>query len=203
MCPSSTSFVGSLTLAARFHCLYCRRFEEAPTANAAFLINKGDQPDEIDATVSYGQLAHQFTQDICILFNGHEHLLQDNRIKAALDHGVKANTKPIKRIERLGSGASTKVVFEDGSEETFGFLFHKPPTVLAGGFHKTLGLRLTAYGDIEVDRAFQNTSRPGVFACGDCTTPFKQVAIAMADGIRAGFGANKEILEEDYHRSWW
>ncbi|KAB2573397.1 Thioredoxin reductase sirT [Lasiodiplodia theobromae] len=185
-----------------FHCLYCRGFEEAGASNAAVVINRGDQA-EIDITVFNSQLAHQFTRNLTILLNGHEHLFKDSKIKTAVDHGVKINSQAIRRIEWVGPDPSTKVVFDDGTEETFGFLIHTPETKLVGSFHETLNLELTSAGDIAITSPFQDTSRPGVFACGDCATGFKKVAFAMADGIRAGMGANLQIMEEDFSRSWW
>jgi alkyl hydroperoxide reductase subunit F len=48
---------------------------------------------------------------------------------------------------------------------------------------------LSRYGEIEVDARGQ-TSAPGVFAAGDCTTvPFKQIVIAMGEGAKASLAA--------------
>jgi NADH-dependent peroxiredoxin subunit F len=50
-------------------------------------------------------------------------------------------------------------------------------------------LKLSARGEIEVD-ARGETSVPGVFAAGDCTTtPFKQIVIAMGEGAKASLSA--------------
>jgi len=50
-------------------------------------------------------------------------------------------------------------------------------------------LELTGRGEIVVDARGQ-TSVPGVFAAGDCTTvPYKQIIIAMGEGAKASLGA--------------
>lgn len=50
-------------------------------------------------------------------------------------------------------------------------------------------LALTNHGEIEVDHRGE-TSRPGIFAAGDCTTvPFKQIVIAMGEGSKASLSA--------------
>jgi alkyl hydroperoxide reductase subunit F len=50
-------------------------------------------------------------------------------------------------------------------------------------------INLSRFGEIEVDAKGQ-TSVPGVFAAGDCTTvPYKQIVIAMGDGAKASLGA--------------
>jgi alkyl hydroperoxide reductase subunit F len=48
---------------------------------------------------------------------------------------------------------------------------------------------LSARGEIEVDQRGE-TSRPGIFAAGDCTTvPYKQIVIALGEGSKASLSA--------------
>ncbi|MEO8314083.1 MAG: alkyl hydroperoxide reductase subunit F [Pseudomonadota bacterium] len=55
-------------------------------------------------------------------------------------------------------------------------------------------IRLSPRGEIEVDARGQ-TSVPGVFAAGDCTTvPFKQIVVAMGEGCRAALGAFEHMI---------
>jgi len=55
-------------------------------------------------------------------------------------------------------------------------------------------LDLSPHGEIEVDARGQ-TSLPGVFAAGDCTTvPFKQIIIAMGEGAKASLGAFDHLI---------
>ena len=50
-------------------------------------------------------------------------------------------------------------------------------------------VNLSRFGEIEVDARGQ-TSLPGVFAAGDCTTvPYKQIVIAMGEGAKASLAA--------------
>jgi len=55
-------------------------------------------------------------------------------------------------------------------------------------------VKLSPRGEIEVDARGQ-TSVPGVFAAGDCTTvPFKQIIIAMGEGAKASLGAFDHLI---------
>jgi alkyl hydroperoxide reductase subunit F len=55
-------------------------------------------------------------------------------------------------------------------------------------------LALSPRGEIEVDARGQ-TSLPGVFAAGDCTTvPFKQIIIAMGEGAKASLAAFDHLI---------
>ena len=55
-------------------------------------------------------------------------------------------------------------------------------------------LNLSPRGEIEIDARGQ-TSLPGVFAAGDCTTvPYKQIIIAMGEGAKASLGAFDHLI---------
>jgi alkyl hydroperoxide reductase subunit F len=55
-------------------------------------------------------------------------------------------------------------------------------------------LELSRFGEIVVDAKGQ-TSLPGVFAAGDCTTvPLKQIIIAAGDGAKAVLGAFDHLI---------
>jgi NADH-dependent peroxiredoxin subunit F len=55
-------------------------------------------------------------------------------------------------------------------------------------------VELSRHGEIIVDARGQ-TSVPGVFAAGDCTTvPFKQIIIAAGDGAKAALGAFDHLI---------
>jgi alkyl hydroperoxide reductase subunit F len=55
-------------------------------------------------------------------------------------------------------------------------------------------VELSRHGEVIVDARGQ-TSMPGVFAAGDCTTvPFKQIIIAAGDGAKAALGAFDHLI---------
>jgi len=55
-------------------------------------------------------------------------------------------------------------------------------------------VNLSRFGEIEVDARGQ-TSVPGVFAAGDCTTvPYKQIIIAMGEGAKASLSAFDHLI---------
>ena len=55
-------------------------------------------------------------------------------------------------------------------------------------------MKLSPRGEIEVDARGQ-TSVPGVFAAGDCTTvPYKQIVIAMGEGAKASLSAFDHLI---------
>ena len=62
------------------------------------------------------------------------------------------------------------------------------------GWLKDSGLALSDQGEIEIDVRGQ-TSLPGVFAAGDCTTvPYKQIIVAMGEGAKASLSAFDHLI---------
>ncbi|MBO9542525.1 alkyl hydroperoxide reductase subunit F [bacterium] len=55
-------------------------------------------------------------------------------------------------------------------------------------------LNLSRHGEVEIDARAQ-TSLPGVYAAGDCTTvPYKQIIIAMGEGTKASLSAFDHLI---------
>ncbi|HPE05574.1 MAG TPA: FAD-dependent oxidoreductase, partial [Thauera sp.] len=55
-------------------------------------------------------------------------------------------------------------------------------------------VELSRFGEIIVDAKGQ-TSVPGIFAAGDCTTvPYKQIIIAMGEGSKASLSAFDHLI---------
>ncbi|CAI0643318.1 unnamed protein product [Colletotrichum noveboracense] len=186
-----------------FNCMHRSGFEKFGAVNAAVLLTSTSSIKLSDA-ISCGQLARQFSTNICLLTNGTGSLTLSDVQKAGEIHGLKVDDRKIRRIQTLGynSDASIVVEFEDGTTSSFGFLFHKPETVPNGNFAEQLGLETTQTGDISISGYMQETSRRGVFVAGDCATQVKQVSVAMGAGSAAGVGANAQILKDDFEKDW-
>jgi thioredoxin reductase len=159
--------------------------------------------NDVDTAISNARLTRRFTSAVTILANGLPHLDSNDKLSAAKAHEYVVDGRAVKRLTNIGSFPTVKVEFVDGSEATFGFLVHRPSTKLRGSFAERLGLSTTPAGDISVINPFQESSRRGVFAAGDCATPLKQVAVAMAAGVTAGAGANVQIMQDDFEDGRW
>ncbi|MFT3755089.1 MAG: alkyl hydroperoxide reductase subunit F [Pseudoxanthomonas sp.] len=104
-----------------------------------------------------------------------------------------------KTTEVLGDGNKvTALRYEDRNN-------HQPHTLQLEGIFVQIGLlpntewlkdtvKLSPRGEIVIDERGQ-TSVPGVFAAGDCTTvPYKQIVIAMGAGATASLGAFDHLI---------
>lgn len=90
------------------------------------------------------------------------------------------------------------VEFEDGTTKHEQFLVHSPATAAQGPFVQQLGLETTGAGDIRADYPFWQTSVAGVYAVGDCSTPYKVTPGAIASGCNAAVAVCAEIQAAKY-----
>lgn len=86
--------------------------------------------------------------------------------------------------------------FEDGTTKQEKFLVHQPLTVPSGPFVQQLGLTTSPMGDIQAEAPFHQTSVRGVFAAGDCITPYKVIPGAISSGCNAAVGGSTQLQSE-------
>jgi thioredoxin reductase (NADPH) len=95
--------------------------------------------------------------------------------------GVTVLRRPVARLQ--GEEQLQSVTLEDGETLALDGLFVALGSASAGDLANKLGLRLEQNA-IPVN-AKQETALPGLFAAGDCTGSFAQVALAVAEGAKA------------------
>ena len=126
-----------------------------------------------------------FTKNITIFTNGME--LEFNEKYQEEAGRFKVNTRPILKIG--GGEFLEKVYFKDGTSEDIDGIFIAYESASSVDFAKKLGI-IADGNSIVVDKDMQ-TNLEGVFAAGDCTGGFKQIASAVGQGALAG----KKIIE--------
>lgn len=126
-----------------------------------------------------------FTENITVFTNGMKLELTEKFSQHA--DRFKINKQHIQTLG--GTEFLEKVHFSDGSEETIDGIFVAYESASSIDFAKKLGV-LTESNSIIVDKN-QQTNLDGLFAAGDCTGGFKQIATAVGQGAVAG----KRIVE--------
>jgi alkyl hydroperoxide reductase subunit F len=130
----------------------------------------------------------------------------DNKLRA--DDVLQRKLRSLPNVEILLSAKTTEVL-GDGQKVT-GLVYEnrvagQRHTLALEGIFVQIGLlpntewlkgavELSPRGEIVVDHHGQ-TSVPGVFAAGDCTTvPYKQIVIALGEGAKASLGAFDHLI---------
>lgn len=128
-----------------------------------------------------------FTKDITLYTNNMPLNVSEN-LKESLDK-FKINTSKIKELQ--GQDRIEEIVFDDGSKESIEGLFIAYGSASSSSFALKMGIATEGKSIIVNDK--METNIPGLFAAGDCTGVFKQVAVAVGQGALASRQMNDYI----------
>lgn len=111
-------------------------------------------------------------------------------------HNIKVVETAIDRFEH-NKGQIENIYFKDGSKMAIKALYARPVFEQHCTIPKQLGCELTEQNYIKID-PFQKTTKHGIYACGDNTTPIRSVANILAMGALSGVMVNRELTEEEF-----
>jgi len=169
------------------HCPYCHGYE-VKGEKTGILANG-------DMAFHYAQMIQHWTKELTVFTNGRSTITTEQKAKlASYDIGIIE-----KKVESLAhqNGHLRQIVFDDNTTFELKAIYARPHFEQHCQIPQMLGCDMDEQGYIKVD-AMQNTSVEGVFACGDCTTPFRSVANAVAGGNIAGAILNKKMIETTF-----
>lgn len=169
------------------HCPYCHGYEYKSEKTG--ILANGDMAFEM------GKLISNWTKTLTIFTNG-KSTLSPEQTGQLEKHHIKVVELPIEEFKHQ-DGQIEKIVFKDNSEMFIKALYARPQFEQHCDIAKALNCEFTPQNHIEID-AFQKTSIPGIFACGDNATMMRSVANAVAMGGLAGVMANRELTEEAF-----
>lgn len=169
------------------HCPYCHGYEYSHMSTG--ILANGDMAFEL------GKLISNWTKDLTVFTNG-KSVLTAEQTEKLTKHGIRINEMVIERLEHTG-GYLENIVFKDGNKTPVSAIYSRPAFEQHSIIPQQLGCKLTEQGYISID-PMQKTTVPGVFACGDNTTPMRSVANSVAMGTMAGVAASKEIIDEAF-----
>jgi thioredoxin reductase len=169
------------------HCPYCHGYEVKNERTG--ILGNGEYGFEFSGLIS------NWTKDLTLFTNGPSMLTAEQTTKVK-SHHIKIVESEIEKLEQV-NGRLEKVIFKDGTVTNLKVLYARPAFKQHCTIPETLGCELTEEGYIKID-AFQKTTIPGIFACGDNTTRMRSVANAVAMGTAAGAMVNREIIFDEF-----
>jgi thioredoxin reductase len=170
------------------HCPYCHGYEYRDQSTGIYA--QGDKAIHLAALVS------NLTNKLTILTNGPAEFTQEQLDLLARRHIVVLES-PILAIAHQ-DGHLQELILKDESTLKMKALYAAIPFVQHADIPLALGCEITASGHLQVD-SFQKTTIPGVWACGDNSSPMRSVANAVATGACAGAMANMELTQESFN----
>lgn len=169
------------------HCPYCHGYEVKNEVTG--ILGNGDYAFEFSAMIS------NWTKDLTLFTNGRS-TLTPGQTDIITRHNIRIVEKEIEQLVHTG-GHIKEIVFKDGSATALKALYSRVPFAQHCPIPQTLGCELTEEGYLKVD-AFQKTTVPGIFACGDNSSRLRTVANAVSTGAFAGMAVNKEMIMEKF-----
>ncbi|KAJ6101982.1 hypothetical protein N7486_004409 [Penicillium sp. IBT 16267x] len=184
----------NLTVSSRFHCLFCKGYEERGCISAGVIAIGG--LSKAPLVLHVARQVSTLSNTVTIYTNGSEDLAKQVEAGFGKATVMKVDSRKIKRFSKQAEKAAVLVEFEDGSSVIEGFLAHTPETKPRGPFVEQLGLEQTPTGDIKAGPPFYQTTVKGVFAAGDSCGMMKNVPHAIFSGSLAGMGVSTQIAAE-------
>ncbi|WP_206447224.1 NAD(P)/FAD-dependent oxidoreductase [Agrococcus sp. KRD186] len=146
---------------------------------------------ETDDLVERASVIRRHTDDLAVFTNGADAVSAAGEARLA-EHGVALVRSPIAAIEGDRDGMQA-IVLEDGSRSIRTGGFVRPWWHAQLDFAEPLSLQTDDDGLVLVDRS-QRTSLEGVYAAGDITPGFRQLAVAAGEGTIAASVINRDLI---------
>jgi thioredoxin reductase len=171
------------------HCPYCDGWEwrDRPLAVYGGRDKKG---------AGLSLMLKQWSSDIVLLTDGPSDLTEEIREKLRA-RKIAVHEGEIALLEGSNDGQLERIVFADGSALERSALFFNTGQHQRSPLAARLGCEFTERGGVAAGEHEVVTSVPGVYVAGDASRDVQLVIVAAAEGTKAGFVINKQLLEED------
>ncbi|GAA4307202.1 NAD(P)/FAD-dependent oxidoreductase [Compostibacter hankyongensis] len=169
------------------HCPYCHGYEYRHEKTG--ILANGDSAFEMAKLIS------NWTKDLTVFTNGAPDFTP-GQIEKLKSRNIPVVSTLVRGLEHT-DGHLRSIIFEDGSQAAASALYARLPFEQHCDIPAQLGCVLSEQGYLKVD-AMQKTTVPGIWACGDGTSPMRSVANAVYTGSFAGAVINKELIDESF-----
>lgn len=169
------------------HCPYCHGYEHRDQKTG--LLANGENAFHL------ASLVNNLTEQLVILTNGKPDFTTEQLDKLK-KHDIQIEETGVVEVEHQ-NGYLDQVILKDGSKVKLDAMYARVPFTQHSDIPVSLGCKLTKQGYIEVDD-FQKTTIPGVYACGDNSSPMRSIANAVSSGNFAGAMTNMELTNEKF-----
>ena len=168
------------------HCPYCDGWEHRDQAIAVY--GKGAKG------AGLALMLKQWSSDIVLCTDGPSEL-ERGHLERLAGHGIPVREARIAGLAGRG-GKLEAVVFSDGARLARQALFFNTGQHQRSPLLGQLGCDFTPKGGVETGE-MEETGVPGLYVAGDATRDVQLAIVAAAEGARAAFAINRELLRED------
>jgi thioredoxin reductase len=169
------------------HCPYCHGYEVRQKRTA--IIGNGELGFEMARLIS------NWTSELTLFTNG-KSLLTEEHNQRLHRNSISVIEDEISELDHE-NGQLQQIVFRNGDAASFQAAYFRPPFEQHCPAVKEVGCELTDTGYIKID-GFQQTTVPGIYACGDNSAMMRSIANAVYTGSFAGAAVNRDLIESDF-----
>ena len=170
------------------HCPYCDGFEHRDTPIAVY--GAGDKG------AGLALMMKQWSDDVILLTDA-----QGDVSPAMLErldaHGIGVRNDKISKLEGTGDGILHTIHFTGGETLAREALFFTTGCRQQSDLWALLGCARDKKGGIVTTEVTEESSVPGVYVAGDASRDVLLVAVAIAEGAKAGVAINRALLKDD------
>jgi thioredoxin reductase len=170
------------------HCPYCDGWEWRDRRIGAY----GDG----DKGAGLALMLRQWSADVALFTSGAGELTREHRERLARFE-IAIHEKPIARLEGDDDGHLQRVVLTEGTPVDRDSLFFNTGQHQRSALAEKLGCEFTERGGVQTHEHEVATRVPGLYVAGDASRDVQLVVVAAAEGAKAGFAINRELLAED------
>jgi thioredoxin reductase len=170
------------------HCPYCDGFEHRDKPIAVY--GAGDKG------AGLALMMKQWSDDV-ILFTGGLEPVSPAMFEKLDEHGIGVRNDKIAKLEGTSDGALRTIHLEGGEVLERSALFFTTGCKQQSDLWASLGCARDEKGGIVTTEVTEESSAPGVYVAGDASRDVLLVAVAIAEGAKAGVAINRALLKDD------
>ncbi len=170
------------------HCPYCDGFEHR------------DQPLAIygsgDKGAGLALMMKQWSSDVLLFTDGQAPVSADMAERLE-QQSIEICSEQIARLEGTEDSALKGIHLKSGRVIERSAMFFSTGSHQGSNLSETLGCRRDDKGGIVTDPVTEESSVPGIYVAGDASRDLLLVAVAIAEGAKAGVAINRALLREN------
>lgn len=170
------------------HCPYCDGFEHRDEPLAVY--GSGDKG------AGLALMMKQWSSDVILCTDGPPQLSAS--VQARLQqHGIAVCSEAIAKLEGTDAGALQSIRLQSGRALERTAIFFTTGCRQGSDLWASLGCVRDEKGGIVTDPVTEESSVRGVYVAGDASRELLLVAVAVAEGAKAGVAINRALMKED------
>jgi thioredoxin reductase len=170
------------------HCPYCDGFEHRDQPLAVY--GAGDKG------AGLALMMKQWSSDVILCTDGGSEVSPTMKLRLQ-QHDIATCSERIAKLEGTEDGALQRIHLQSGKALNRSAIFFTTGCHQTSDLSAALGCARDQKGGIVTDPVTEESSVRGVFVAGDASRDVLLVAVAIAEGAKAGVAINRALLQED------